>query len=83
MTLAVGLWPILRRTEGARIVSVSSRGHKRAPVEFDDPNFNTRPYDPWVAYGESKSANVLFAVGADAVGSRHGVRAFAVHPAAC
>ena len=78
--LAVGLWPILRRTEGARVVSVSSRAHKRAPVDFDDPNFNTRPYDPWVAYGQSKSANALFAVGADAIGRRDGVRAFAVHP---
>jgi NAD(P)-dependent dehydrogenase (short-subunit alcohol dehydrogenase family) len=76
--LAVGLWPILRRTDGARIVSVSSRGHKRAPVDFDDPNFNNSPYDPWVAYGQSKSANALFAVGVDAVGRRDGVRAFAV-----
>src|SRR5262249_1985929 len=65
---------------GARVVSVSSRGHVRAAVDFDDPNFLKRPYDPWVAYGQSKSANALFAVALDARGESYGVRAFAVHP---
>ena len=51
-----------------------------AGVDFEDPNFQTRAYDPWIAYGQSKSANALFAVALDAMGQQHGVRAFAVHP---
>ena len=78
--LTAGLWPALRRAGGARVVSVSSRGHMHAGVDFEDPNFQTRAYDPWIAYGQSKSANALFAVALDAMGQQHGVRAFAVHP---
>jgi NAD(P)-dependent dehydrogenase (short-subunit alcohol dehydrogenase family) len=59
-----------------RVVNLSSLGHQIAPVDFDDPNFERRPYDKWVAYGQSKSANVLFTV---ALAAR-GVQAFAVHP---
>jgi NAD(P)-dependent dehydrogenase (short-subunit alcohol dehydrogenase family) len=80
--LAARLWPALLRANGARVVSVSSRGHRRTPVDFDDPQFERRPYDKWVAYGQSKSANVLFAVALDRRGEPHGVRAFAVHPGA-
>jgi NAD(P)-dependent dehydrogenase (short-subunit alcohol dehydrogenase family) len=76
------LWPALVAANGARVVSLSSRGHRRAGVDFEDPNFERRPYDKWVAYGQSKSANVLFAVGLDRRGAPHGVRAFAVHPGA-
>jgi NAD(P)-dependent dehydrogenase (short-subunit alcohol dehydrogenase family) len=63
--LAYGLHDALAAaSEGARIVSLSSRGHLRSPVVFDDINFTSRPYEPLVAYGQSKTANVLFAVGA-------------------
>ena len=65
---------------GARVVSLSSIGHRRAPVNFEDPNFERGPYDKWEAYGRAKSANALFAVGLDKRGESHGVRAFAVHP---
>ena len=78
--LALRLWPALRRAKGARVVSVSSRGHRIAGVDFDDPHFERRPYDKWQAYGQSKSANALFAVGLDARGQAHGVRAFSLHP---
>jgi NAD(P)-dependent dehydrogenase (short-subunit alcohol dehydrogenase family) len=71
------LWPAFR--PGARVVSVSSRGHHYGPVRFDDPNFE-RGYDKWLAYGQSKTANVLFAVHLDKPARDHGVRAFALHP---
>jgi NAD(P)-dependent dehydrogenase (short-subunit alcohol dehydrogenase family) len=78
--LTARLWPALRRAQGARVISVSSRGHRIAAVDFDDPNFERRAYDKWVAYGQSKSANALFAVALDARGQADGVRAFSVHP---
>ncbi|HEY0182615.1 MAG TPA: oxidoreductase [Rhodopila sp.] len=78
--LAARLWPALRDAQGARVVALSSRGHARSPVDFDDWNFERREYDRWIAYGQSKSANALFAVGLDAIGAAHGVRAFSVHP---
>jgi NAD(P)-dependent dehydrogenase (short-subunit alcohol dehydrogenase family) len=78
--LTVRLLPALRRASGARVVSVSSRGHRRSGVDFDDPNYERRPYDKWQAYGQSKTANVLFAVGLDRRGESEGIRAFAVHP---
>ncbi|KWV29480.1 SDR family NAD(P)-dependent oxidoreductase [Micromonospora rifamycinica] len=60
--LATGLHRALAAADGARIVSVSSAAHLRSPVVFDDIHFRQRPYDPWLAYGQSKTANVLFAV---------------------
>lgn len=60
--LTTGLRPALAAAGGARIVSVSSAAHLRSPVVFDDIHFERRPYDPWEAYGQSKTANVLFAV---------------------
>ncbi|KQV68092.1 oxidoreductase [Rhizobium sp. Root1220] len=78
--LTLGLWPALRRSGGARVVSVSSRGHQIAGVDFDDVDFTTRPYDKWVAYGQSKTANALFAMGLDARGKDFGIRAFSLHP---
>ena len=78
--LAVALWPALRRAQGARIISMSSRAHRRAPFDFEDPNFERRPYDRWLGYGQSKTANALFAVTADSRGKDVGVRAFSVHP---
>jgi NAD(P)-dependent dehydrogenase (short-subunit alcohol dehydrogenase family) len=60
--LATGLHDALARSGGARVVSLSSSAHLRSPVVFDDINFRERPYEPWAAYGQSKTANVLFAV---------------------
>jgi len=80
--LAARLWPALVAANGARVVSVSSRGHRFAAVDFDDPNFATRAYDKWLAYGQSKTANVLFAVELDRRAAGHAVRAFALHPGA-
>jgi len=76
------LWPALRNAQGARIVSLSSRGHQRAGIDFDDPQFEHRAYDKYVAYGQAKTANVLFAVEADKRGKTSRIRAFAVHPGA-
>jgi NAD(P)-dependent dehydrogenase (short-subunit alcohol dehydrogenase family) len=61
--LTTGLLPALRDAGGARVVVLSSRGHRRSDVDFDDPNYLHRQYDPWEAYGQSKTANCLFAVG--------------------
>jgi NAD(P)-dependent dehydrogenase (short-subunit alcohol dehydrogenase family) len=73
------LLPALER-RGARVVSLTSAGHRFSAVDFDDPNFLSRPYDKWKAYGQSKSANSLFAVELDARMKDRGIRAFAVHP---
>lgn len=78
--LTARLWPALREANGARVVSVSSLGHRLSPVHFDDPQFEHRPYDNWLAYGQSKTANALFAVALDRRGKAEGVRAFSVHP---
>jgi NAD(P)-dependent dehydrogenase (short-subunit alcohol dehydrogenase family) len=80
--LAHGLHASLAASGHARIVSLSSRGHLRSPVVFEDINFSHRPYDPWLAYGQSKTANVLFAVGATKRWSGDGIYANAVHPGA-
>ncbi len=80
--LAARLWPALCNANGARVVALSSRGHMRSGVDFDDWNFERREYDRWLAYGQSKTANALFAVKLDEVGKPHGVRAFSVHPGA-
>jgi NAD(P)-dependent dehydrogenase (short-subunit alcohol dehydrogenase family) len=80
--LTARLWPALRRARGARVVALSSRGHARAAVDFDDPHFQRRAYDKWLAYGQSKTANALFALALDDRGQTHGVRAFSVHPGA-
>jgi NAD(P)-dependent dehydrogenase (short-subunit alcohol dehydrogenase family) len=66
----------------ARIVSLSSRGHLRSPVIFDDLHFSERPYDPWLAYGQSKTANILLAVEAHRRWVPDGITANAVHPGA-
>jgi NAD(P)-dependent dehydrogenase (short-subunit alcohol dehydrogenase family) len=80
--LAVGLHDPLAAAGDARIVSLSSRGHLRSPVVFEDINFSSRPYDPWLAYGQSKTANVLFAVEATRRWAADGITANAVHPGA-
>jgi NAD(P)-dependent dehydrogenase (short-subunit alcohol dehydrogenase family) len=80
--LALRLHDALAAAGNGRIVSLSSRGHLRSPVVFGDINFSSRPYDPWLAYGQSKTANVLFAVGATNYWSSDGITANAVHPGA-
>jgi NAD(P)-dependent dehydrogenase (short-subunit alcohol dehydrogenase family) len=72
------LWPALAR-EGARVVAVSSAGHRRSSIRWDDVQFE-HGYDKWEAYGQAKTANALFAVQLDALGRDAGVRAFALHP---
>lgn len=78
--LTLLLLPALRAAHGARVVSVSSLGHRYSPVHFDDINFQDREYGPWLAYGQSKTANILFAVALDAREQANGIRAFSVHP---
>lgn len=72
------LVPLLK--QGARIVNLSSAGHRFADVDLDDPNFDRVEYQPFVAYGRSKTANILFAVGLDRRLKGRGIRATAVHP---
>lgn len=73
------LWPALLADGGARVVALSSTGHKLSGIHLDDPQFTTG-YDKWLAYGQAKTANSLFAVHLDKLGAEHGVRAFAAHP---
>lgn len=80
--LTARLWPALLKAKGARVVALTSRGHAFASVDLEDPSFERRPYDKWKAYGQSKSANALFALALDARGESRGVRAFSVHPGA-
>jgi len=65
---------------GGRLVTLASAGHRFADVDLADPNFDNTPYDEWVAYGRSKTANILFAVEFDRRHRERGVRATAVHP---
>jgi NAD(P)-dependent dehydrogenase (short-subunit alcohol dehydrogenase family) len=80
--LAAGLHRALSAAGGARIVSVSSSGHQISPVIFDDLHFDFRPYDPWLAYGQSKTANVLFAVEATRRWRADGITVNALMPGA-
>src|SRR3954470_18135731 len=77
--LANLLWPLLADGGGARVVALTSTGHKRSGIRWDDLQFE-RGYDKWEAYGQAKTANSLFAVQIDALGQDAGVRAFAAHP---
>ncbi|MFI8235175.1 SDR family NAD(P)-dependent oxidoreductase [Streptomyces sp. NPDC085900] len=72
------LWPAIA-AGGARVVSVSSRAHHFSGIRWDDVNWQ-RGYDKWQAYGQAKTANVLFAVHLDRLGRDSGVRAFSLHP---
>ena len=72
--------PLLR--PGARLVCLSSAGHRFADVDLEDPNFQHTEYNEWIAYGRSKTANILFAVDFDRRWREAGVRAAAVHPGA-
>jgi NAD(P)-dependent dehydrogenase (short-subunit alcohol dehydrogenase family) len=78
--LANGLHAALAAAGGARIVSVSSSAHLRSPVVFEDIHFQQRPYEPWAAYGQSKTANVLFAVEATRRWAGDGITTNALMP---
>ncbi|SHI78698.1 oxidoreductase [Propionispora hippei] len=78
--LTARLWPALVRAHGARVVALSSRGHRLGGVDFADPNFENKEYNKFTAYAQSKSANSLFALELDKRGRDYAVRAFAVHP---
>ena len=80
--LTLGLLPALRAAGGARVVSVSSRAHQDSSIVFDDIDFARRPYDPALAYAQSKTANVLFAVEAARRWSDDGILTNALHPGA-
>lgn len=77
--LAAELYPLLAAAGGARVVVNSSAGHTLTDIRWHDPHFRTG-YDRWLAYGQAKTANALFAVGLDDLGRHDGVRAFALHP---
>lgn len=80
--LTAELMPLIKKGERQRIVNLSSRGHHIAPVDFDDPNFARRDYDPWLSYGQSKTANVLFTRGLEDRFGAKGIHAIALHPGA-
>jgi NAD(P)-dependent dehydrogenase (short-subunit alcohol dehydrogenase family) len=77
--LTLGLLPALRAAHGARVVNVSSGGHHLSDIRWDDPHFTTG-YNGMLAYGQSKTANILFAVELDRRWAEEGIRGYAVHP---
>ncbi len=74
------LAPALVAGAPSRVVCVSSGGHRFSPVVFEDPNYESRPYDKWESYGQAKTANILHAVELDRRLRDRGVRAYAIHP---
>lgn len=76
------LMPALLKADSARVIALSSMAHRMSPVVFDDIQYQSRPYEKWQAYGQSKTANILFAVGLNDRYAEQGVEAFAVHPGA-
>lgn len=76
----MGLHDALRAGGGARVVVVSSVGHVNGPVRFDDVDFTKDPYDPWLAYAQSKTANILFAVEAATRWAADGITVNALNP---
>jgi NAD(P)-dependent dehydrogenase (short-subunit alcohol dehydrogenase family) len=78
--LVAKLWPALKNAKGARVVNVSSLGHHMAAFNFDDPNFEHREYQTLLGYGQSKTANNLFALELDNRAKAHQVRAYSLHP---
>lgn len=78
--LTARLWTALNKSNGARIVNVSSQGHQFAPFNFDDPNFENRDYETLQGYGQSKTAVNLFSMELDNRTKGFGVRAYSVHP---
>jgi len=80
--LSLGLHDALAAAGNARIVSVSSSGHFLSPVIFDDLHYAFRTYDPWIGYGQSKTANILFAVEATRRWAADGIKANSLMPGA-
>jgi NAD(P)-dependent dehydrogenase (short-subunit alcohol dehydrogenase family) len=80
MALTLGLMDLLVRTADARVVALSSTGHKISGIRWDDIHFRATPYDKWQAYGQSKTANALFANALSRRLKAAGGHAFAVHP---
>lgn len=79
--LSCRLWPALKTSGNARVVAVTSNNHlTNISALLHDPNFDQSEYSPWLAYANSKAANILFAVALDQIGKSQGVRAFAAHP---
>lgn len=79
--LSARLWPLVRAAgAGARVVALSSLAHKRSAFHPEDPHFDRRDYEKWESYGQSKTANALFALHLDGLAKAQGVRAFSVHP---
>ena len=78
--LTARLWPALKKTNGARVINVSSQGHQFAPFNFDDPNFMQREYETLAAYGQSKTAVNLFSLELDNRAKSFGVRSYSLHP---
>jgi NAD(P)-dependent dehydrogenase (short-subunit alcohol dehydrogenase family) len=78
--LTARLWPALEKAATARVVAVSAAAHRLSPIVFDDVGFDHREYHPMLGYGQSKTANILFALELDRWAAEHGVRAFSLHP---
>jgi len=78
--LTIRLWDALKKANGARVVNLSSLGHRFSDIIYSDPNFETTPYDKWRAYGQSKTANILFSLYLDKAGKELDIRSYAVHP---
>ena len=78
--LTARLWPVLAEANGARVVNVSSWGHHFSPFIFEDPNFLNREFDSFSAYGQSKTASILFSLELDNRGKNAGVRSYSLHP---
>lgn len=78
--LTMQLLPALRQADNARVVAVSASGHHFSPVVFEDIHFYQREYNPLSAYGQSKTANILFALALDERFKSEGIRAFSAHP---
>ncbi len=74
------LYPALQGGDGPRVVTLTSAGHSRADVDLEDPNFEHTEYSPWVAYGQAKTANALFARELARRAGPSGLQSFAVHP---
>jgi NAD(P)-dependent dehydrogenase (short-subunit alcohol dehydrogenase family) len=78
--LTAKLWTALLKADGARVINVSSWGHHFSPFIFDDPNYINREYETFSAYGQSKTASILFSLELDNRGKNVGVRSYSVHP---
>ena len=78
--LTAELMPLVEQGARKRIVNLSSRAHHMAPTDCEDPNFERRAYDPFIAYGNAKTANVLFTVELERRYAARGIHAYAVHP---